>query len=247
VSTIGELTDIGVSDLIELFSRRERTGRLTIKTGGDEVRLVFDRGQLVRITSSDLSLRLGRMLIRQGLLSSPQLLEALHAQAEAGDGRPLGAILLERGWVTATDLRRCIEEQSIEVIAHIINDQPGIFIWDPGIEDTTQTEALPLDPGILLSAARERTVALQMLRKQLPDPATPLFLVSVTPTGTFPASENMVISALRGGAKTLAELRAQLALDELTLSVAVLGLRQQGLIAPVNGQRSPALHSRLVR
>ncbi len=245
MSTIGELTDIEVSDLIELFSRRERTGRLTVKAGGDEVRLVFERGQLVRITSSDLSLRLGRMLIRQGLLSSPQLLEALHAQAEAGDGRPLGAILLERGWVTDVDLRRCIEEQSIEVIARIIGDQPGIFIWDPGVGATTQAEALPLDPEILLSAARERTVALQMLRKQLPDPMIPLFLVSATPVGAFPAPERMVISALRGGAKTLAELRAQLALDELSLGVAVLGLSQQGIIAAATGERTPVPHSRV--
>ncbi|GIW04364.1 MAG: hypothetical protein KatS3mg059_0984 [Thermomicrobiales bacterium] len=247
MSTIGELSDIGVSDLIELFSRRERTGRLTVKTGGDEVRLVFDRGQLVRITSSDLSLRLGRMLIRQGLLSSAQLLEALHTQAEAADGRPLGTILLARGWVTETDLRRCIEEQSIEVIARIIDDQPGIFIWDPGLEAATQAEALPLDPGSLVSAARERTAALQMLRKQLPDPGTPLFLAAVTPVGTFPAPERMVISALRGGAKTLTELHAQLALDELSLGVAVLGLRQQGIIASVDGQRFPVLHAHPAR
>src|SRR5262245_8355714 len=93
VSTIGELSDIGVADLIDIFSRRERTGRLTIKTGGQEVHLYFEAGRLALVSSTDITLRLGRMLIRQGLLDTPRLLEALHAQSESGNRKSLSAIL----------------------------------------------------------------------------------------------------------------------------------------------------------
>ncbi|MER3437406.1 MAG: hypothetical protein C4346_07365 [Chloroflexota bacterium] len=243
VSTIGELTDISVPDLIEIFARRGHTGRLTVKTGNEEVRLLFDGGRLVSITSNDLSLRLGRMLIRQGLLSPPQLLEALQRQAEARNGLPLGAILIERGWVTQSDLRHCIEEQSIEIIARILDDQPGMFVWEAGISIPTQTEALPLDPGILLRAARERTAALQMLRKQLPFPGEPLFVARTVPDEPLSEAERTVISALHGGARTFAELRTHLALDELSLGMAVLSLRDRGVIVPLRGQPAPMVHA----
>jgi hypothetical protein len=243
VSTIGELTDISVPDLIEIFARRGHTGRLTVKTGNEEVRLLFDGGRLVSITSNDLSLRLGRMLIRQGLLSPPQLLEALQIQAEARNGLPLGAILIERGWVTESDLRHCIEEQSIEIIARIVDDQPGIFVWEAGIGVPARTEALPLDPGILLRAARERTAALQMLRKQLPSPGEPLFLARSVPDEPLSDAERTVLSALRGGARTFAELRTHLALDELSLGIAVLSLRDRGMTVPLREQPAAMVHA----
>lgn len=241
MATIGELTDIGVPDLIDVLSRRGRTGRLTVKAAGLEIQLYFQGGQLLSVTSSDLTLRLGRMLIRQGLLTAPRLLDALHVQTESGGGRPLGAILLDRGWVTDADLTRCIEEQSIEVVARVIDDQPGFFVFDPGVAPPSPVDAIPLAPDILLRAARERIDALQMLRKQLPEPATPLFLAESAGAalGTLddlPAPEAMVVNALRGGAKTLSELSCQMALDELTLGVTILGLCERGIVATSTGR-----------
>jgi hypothetical protein len=238
VSSIGELTDFGVTDLIDVLSRRERTGRLTVKTGGQEVYLYFDRGRLILVTSSDLTLRLGRMLVRQGLLDTPRLLEVLHAQAEAGNAKPIGALLIERGWITEADLARCVEDQAIEVVARAINDEAGIFVFDPGVAPASQIDGVPLQPDVLLRTAHERTEALRMLRKQLPEASTPFTLVA--PVGSdmlndLASPEAMVINALRTGAKTLPELSVHMALDELTLGVAVLSLTERGLIATANG------------
>jgi hypothetical protein len=238
VSTIGELTDIGAPDLIDVLTRRGRTGRLTVKAGGQEVYLYFDAGRLVLVTSSDLTLRLGRMLVRQGLLDTPRLLEALHAQAESGNTKPLGFILVERGWVTEADLARCVEDQAIEVVARAINDQPGIFIFDPGVAPAAPVDGVPLEPDVLLRAARDRIEALRMLRKQLPASDTPFALVKgvdADELDDLSSPEEMVVNALRTGAKTLPELSVHMALDELTLSVAVLTLAERGLISPGNG------------
>jgi hypothetical protein len=50
----------------------------------------------------------------------------------------------------------------------------------------------------------------------------------------------MVINALRTGAKTIDELSFHMALDELTLGVAVLSLCERGIVATIggNGKRS---------
>jgi hypothetical protein len=236
VSTIGELSDISVIDLIEIFARRGRSGRLVVKTGGQEIHLYFDQGRLALITSTDITIRLGRMLIRQGLLETPQLLEALHAQSESGNRKPLGAILIERGWVTSADLARCVEEQSIEALARAIEPDQGLFVFEAGVSRPGHVEAIPLDPKSLLKAAKERTEALRVLRGQLPPPSTPFSLHggamdAAAAAGSLGNPESVVIGALRSGPKTYEELGFHVALDELTLGVAVLTLLEQGLIA----------------
>ena len=240
MSTIGELSDIGVADLIEILTRRQRTGRLTVKTGGQEVHLYFEDGRLSLVSSTDITLRLGRMLIRQGLLDTPRLLEALHAQAESGDRKSLGAILIERDWVTEFDLARCIEEQSIDALARTVGDEPGLFVFEAGARHPAYIEAAALDPETLLGAAQERVQSLKLLRDQLPPDNVPLFLGRGTTELRHVADElgppeAMVVGVLKSGAKSRAELKFQLALDELTLGVAVLTLMQRGLVATVPG------------
>jgi hypothetical protein len=240
VSTIGELSDIGVADLMDILMRRTRTGRLTIKTGGQEVHLYFEEGRLALVSSTDITLRLGRTLIRQGLLDTPRLLEALHAQAESGNRKSLGAILIERDWVTEFDLARCIEEQSIDALARAVGDGPGLFVFEAGIKRPAHVEAASLDPEVLLEAAQERIQSLKLLRDQLPPDNVPLFLNRGTVelsriADELGPSETMVVGVLKPGAKSLIELRIQLALDEMSLGVAVLSLLGRGLIVATPG------------
>jgi hypothetical protein len=253
VSTIGDLSDISVQDLIAIFSRRKRTGRLTVRMGQHDTQLFFNNGRLVCVTSSDLTLRLGRMLIRQGTLSSHHLLEALSVQAEDKNQRPIGAILVEKGWITDEDLLGCVEEQSIEALAKVISDEPGMFIYDAGSLSPGNVEPVPLTPDELLRKASERAHNLKDIRSRLPRQTAPL---SITRQGTgaiahLPIAESMVMTALRSGPKSLAELTWQMALDERTLGEAVLSLCDRGIIVPAGDGRAfssstgePALQTR---
>src|SRR5215212_6105168 len=73
VAFMGELSDISVADLLYLLSLRRQSGKLSISANGDEVNLFLSRGQLALVTSSNLTLRLGRMLVRLGMLDGIQL------------------------------------------------------------------------------------------------------------------------------------------------------------------------------
>jgi hypothetical protein len=232
VSTMGELSDIGISDLIDLFSRRQQTGRLTIKADGRSVDLYLADGRLVLVTSSDLTLRLGRMLIRRGVINAQQLLDVLHQQAETGRPRPLGSILLSRGLVTEQDLARCIEEQSVEVMARVIAARHGIFHYLDGVAAPPHIELVPLQADRILQEATRRIEELHALRAELPAPTAPLFLAPGS-TGSLdglPEPQAGVAKMLRGGVGSLAELAESLPLDELTLGRAVLDLRDRGLL-----------------
>jgi len=233
---MGELSDVSLTGLVGLFALDERTGKLTVKADGQEVHLYLAAGQLVHVTSSDLTLRLGRMLIRRGLLSSQQLLDALHEQALApepdGRGRPLGRLLVARGWVTEADLVRCVEEQCIEVLARVLVARDGVFLYVNGVTAPANLAIVPLDADHVLAEATRRTDELRVLRGLLPTPTAPLL---VTPRiaeamGELTAAEEQVAKILRGGAGSLAELAEKLPLDEITLGRTVLGLRDRGFL-----------------
>jgi type IV pilus assembly protein PilB len=67
-------------------------------------------GPAPAVVRADRRLRLGDMLVRDGLLTPEQLREALAAKAENRQQR-LGEIVVERGWVSGTDLARALAEQ----------------------------------------------------------------------------------------------------------------------------------------
>jgi len=236
VATIGELSDFSVTDLITVVSQRKRTGRLMIKTGGNEAGLFFEDGLLVRVASGDIALRIGRMLIRQNLVDTPRLLEALHMQAESGEDTPLGEVLLRKGWITQADLHRCLEEQSIEVLTRAMSSQAGVFTFDAGVRVSRSGDFPPMDPITLLKIAVERTSALSVLKERLPSAVTPFFL-NVSPATvvdlqvSMDPPEAIVLGILRNGPVTFPELANMSALDELTLGAAILTLLELEYIA----------------
>ena len=238
MATIGELSDFSVADLMMVISQRKRSGRLSVKTGGEQVALYFEEGQLVRVNSGDTALRIGRMLVRQGLLDTPRLLEALHIQAESGGSKPVGEVLLAQGWITESDLNRCLEEQSIEVLCRAMTSGPGVFTFDPDQQMNNAGDISPMDPVALIKLAVERTAALAVLRQRLPDHLTPIFLnvpVRTLPelTATLDPPEITVVTVLKSGPRTYPELRLLAALDEMSLGAAVITLLENGYITPV--------------
>ena len=229
---MGELSDLGILDLIELLTRRQQTGRLTVKADGREAELYLAEGRIMLASTSDLTLRLGRMLIKLGIITTQQLLEALHGQAEGDRPRPLGAILLERGLVTEAQLARCVEEQCVEVLARVIAARQGMFLYTEGERPPRDLEAIPLAATEVLAAASERTERLRRLRSLLPAPTAPLVFNDRDPgaLNNLAPEEAEVIKVMRSGVGSLAELAAHLALDEATLGSAVLSLRDRGAI-----------------
>ncbi|HEX3303275.1 MAG TPA: DUF4388 domain-containing protein [Thermomicrobiales bacterium] len=236
MATIGELTDFSVADLMTVISQRRRTGRLMIKTGGNEAGLFFEDGLLVRVASGDIALRIGRMLIRQNLIDTPRLLEALHMQAESGEDTPIGEVLLRKGWITQADLHRCLEEQSIEVLTRAMSSHAGVFTFDAGVRVSRSGDFPPMEPIGLLKIAVERTSAISVLKERLPSTVTPFFL-NVSPAMvvdlqlTLEPAEGIALGILRNGPLTFPELANMTALDELTLGAAILTLLENEYIA----------------
>lgn len=229
---MGELSDIGVADLLYLLALRRQTGKLTVSANGDEVTLYLDRGQLSSITSTNMGLRLGRMLVRLGYLTVEQLQDALQEQERGGGTRGLGTIVLQRGWIAEHNLRHCIEEQCIEILARVIASDRGIFIFQRGATLPKRTESVTLNTDRIVLEATRRSDELVELRQRLPDP-TALIMLSLhrdDVADTLTDAEVMVAMALQGNGMSLTELGQRLGWDELTLLRTVVRMRERGLI-----------------
>ena len=75
------------------------TGRLTILSD-DEVQIYLAGGKVILVSSNKHALRLGRILLRLGIVESAHLDAAVREQDKQEEMRPLGQILLDAGWVT---------------------------------------------------------------------------------------------------------------------------------------------------
>jgi hypothetical protein len=231
VSFMGELSDIGVADLLYLLALRRQTGKLSISTQGDEATLFLEKGQLSFVSSTNMSLRLGRMLIRLGYIEVEQLRTALKQQ-ETGHGKGLGRILIERGWITEAELARCVEEQCVEILSRVIAADRGMFIYQRSTTPPKRTENVPLNSDRIVLEATSRTDELMSLRKLLPDPSTPLMLSPKVDelSDTLSESEVFVAASLQAGAASLSEIASSVVMEEIALWRTVISLRERGLL-----------------
>lgn len=237
MSFMGEINDIGVADLLYLLALRRQTGKLTVSANGDEVNLFLDNGQLIVVTSSNMALRLGRMLVRMGFIDADRLREALYLQENVDRGRPLGSILLDRSFVTGQELSACVEEQCVEILARVISANHGIFVYHRGATVTANTEIIPLNADRIILEATRRTDELVRLRALLPDVNAPLMLTASIDdeAATLSDTEVFIAATLQAGASSISELTSRLAIEEVGLWRTVISMRERGLIVAGNG------------
>lgn len=233
---MGELRDIGVADLIYLLAIRRQSGKLAVTSSGDEVSLFLEHGQMVLVTSSDASLRLGRMLIRLGMIDNERLQDALQMQQSLAKGQPLGRLLLDQGVVTADDLARCVEEQCIEILTRVIVAEQGTFVYHRGAAAPANMQIVPLNSDRIVLEATRRTDELVTLRGLLPQPQA---IVMLSPSieavaGSLSDTEVYIAATLTDGATSLAEITDRIAIDQLTLWRTLVSLRERGLILTVD-------------
>jgi len=232
MSFMGEINDIGVADLLYLLALRQQSGRLSVVANGDEVSLYIEHGKMVLVTSSNMALRLGRMLVRLEFLTNDRLREALRLQEQMSGRRPLGSILIDGGFITEAQLHQCIEEQCIEVLARIIAAESGIFVFHRESRVSPQTEIVPLNSDRILLEATRRTDEITRLRTMLPDELAPLMLGPTFESEADKMSDNEIVvaSALYEKPTNLRELTDRVPFDEVTLWRTILHMRERGWI-----------------
>ncbi|RME37693.1 MAG: DUF4388 domain-containing protein [Deltaproteobacteria bacterium] len=131
MSFTGDLEHLPIVDVIQLLHSTRKSGTLTVQGNGRQSQLVFSEGYIVSANHSNLSVRIGQILVELQAITPEDRDEALRAQAAAGDERkPLIAMLIESGKLSKEDAFRGLEILIELTIVEILTWESGTFTLD---------------------------------------------------------------------------------------------------------------------
>ncbi len=232
VAFMGETSEIGVAELLSVLAHRGHTGRLTIISDDGEVQIYLAGGKVILVSSSNHALRLGRILLRLGILDASNLDAAVREQDVQGGKRPLGQILLDAGWVTKEDLERAAEEQCVEALTRVIVANHGTFMFTRDARPKTKTGLVALKTDRIVLEASRRADEMMTLRSLLPPASSPLTITpkSLNRSEDMPVLERQVLDQLANQTGTLVDLSERISTEEVSLWRAVVNLHERGMI-----------------
>jgi len=136
----GSLRDFGFADILQLIFFQRKTGVLTIEGRLDKVRLLFIEGNITGAESKRRieANRLGKVLVKKGLLSEDDLQDILREQKDTN--AKLGNILIRKGFVQKEQIEEILVGQIKETIVQIFNWKEGTYDFTP--------QAVPADKDI---------------------------------------------------------------------------------------------------
>jgi hypothetical protein len=154
----GSLQMFAVPDLLEFLRSSRRTGTLVITSEAGIGAVHLYRGMLTGAASPNTA-NLGDILLKRGLLTRERLSAATEDQKADSLGRLLGAILVERGFISTQDLQTALGEQIRSAILEMVAWTFGRFAFEPDKRDQSELDseiAVQLDTqAVLLDALRE--------------------------------------------------------------------------------------------
>ena len=229
----GPLRELALSDVFQLLDLSRKTGTLTITHESRHRPAVvrFDRGAVVGAELGEAHERIGHLLLRAGKVTERHIEHARRVQ-DREPGRPLGAILVEQGVISADDLKRQLRFQIQEAIFELIRWKDGYFRFDEvpvpqngGVGVRVPTESL------LMEAAR-RIDEWSTLESKVPHMGVIPALVSESPDGPtldLHPSEWEVLAEI-DGVRTLKEISATLGRGDFEVAKIVYGLVTTGIV-----------------
>lgn len=224
----GSLSEFGLADILQLIYFQRKTGVLTLEGKMDTVSLLFIDGNIggaeskKRITDN----RLGKILLKKGLVQETDLDVALEEQRKTG--LKLGSILIRGGLVEKDAIQDIVQGQITETIIQLFGWKQGTYGF--AVQKVTPDKDLPfsLDTQHLLmeglrivdewSVIQGKITLDSLFRKR-----------SATPPAGLSEEEEEVFACVDGenDVSTIIDLCGQ---DNFEVSKTLLSLLERGFI-----------------
>ncbi|MFN3476237.1 MAG: DUF4388 domain-containing protein [Candidatus Methylomirabilales bacterium] len=127
---VGRVEDLALPDIFQILSLSKKTGKLTLTRREGTGVIVFKHGQIIYAASDSVRDTLGNILVCQKLITESTLMAALEAQHRSPDGKRLGTILVEMGYLTKETLEKIIRQQIEKVIYEFLTWKSGFFKFE---------------------------------------------------------------------------------------------------------------------
>jgi hypothetical protein len=245
----GDASGFPLSDLIAFLSQSRWSGLIRVRTPGTERSLTLREGEVRGASSDDPADRLGEVLIRLGYVERAKIEQVLREQPPSKVGRAL----VERGYLQAHDLFKCVTHQVSEIFHAIVLCREGsFFLIDQPVDDKS-SHTIQLSTQNLLMDSIRKIDELAHFRKRIPHGR--LYVGKKRASdGKLEADEDRVLTLL-DGRRTILELGFQAKLSEFDITKVVFRLLEGGyavlseqplapLPTPAPGKASPVTPSR---
>ena len=139
----------GLPSLLRDVVRRLAVGRLDILGGGETRHIWFETGQARAVASEAEDEKLGKWLVKRGVLDASRMAIALLRQP---DGVRFGAFLVQEGLLGPEALTKELEALSVGIVSHMLME-PGEWKYFDGEKLPVDAASLDMTTASLLAAA----------------------------------------------------------------------------------------------
>lgn len=225
----GSLREASLAEVCQLLALGMKTGCLSVADRSRFGQIFFDRGRITFARIVNRRDRLGDLLVAENRLDQAQVDETLEQQARQPEKR-LGELLVERGFISASDLSRYIRLQIEEAIYHLFTWSRGHFYFEAGQRPQRGETLVSINPESLLLEAARRIDEWSLIEKKIPS----LDLVFEVEHARVDASDaeisavQMELIPLIDGKRTVQDIVDETGRGEFEVGKALFGLIQAG-------------------
>lgn len=148
----GQLSDKPLSTLIRALAHKNASGLLRLSRGKTIKAIFFESGAPTFAISNVAQEQLDYKLVRDGRVTQAQIDEA---KQHADKANKLGATLVERGALSAEQLRQTVQEQVKEIILSLFTWEQGEYIFDERMRAVHEIPLTARVTDLLLEGARQ--------------------------------------------------------------------------------------------
>ncbi len=232
----GNLRDFSLPDVFQLVTLSRKTGVLRIRRSDAEGSVWFRDGEVFFAQSNWHHEPLGTRMVSAGKIAPSGLARALEVQKTepAENGRRLGQILVDEGYVTEKVLEAFVQEQIQDTIF-------DLFRWDEGDFDFEPLPEFPVEEDIGLSVSIENIVMegsrrleeWNRIKKKIPSMDLVFKMATAPGEGTFdislkPAEWNLLLKT--DGTRSVAQLARETGHTDFEVARVIYGLFSAGLL-----------------
>jgi hypothetical protein len=166
----GTLKDFGIAEILQLIGQQAKSGVLHLESRDQVIHIAIADGNVVRAEHAGRRAvdRLGALLVRAGLISEPDLAQALQVQARTL--RRLGDILVELDMVSAEDMKQMTGLQTTETVYKLFHWKSGTYAFEPGAVEWDRATVTPLRADSLLMEGFRQVDEWPMVRRRISSP-----------------------------------------------------------------------------
>jgi hypothetical protein len=125
----GNLNVFEPISVLQMINLSQASGELRLISEDNSARVYFESGRVRFAGITNRPLKLGELLLKEKRVRKDDLDRILEKKKT---GKRLGALLIEEGVITESEVRSAVEEQIKQVIYEVVRWRDGLFTFNSG-------------------------------------------------------------------------------------------------------------------